>query len=108
MYGDAVKAPDLPSGKRITAAKLAGTISRLGLSPAPLEQRLAEVLAVTTDPQILGRELGNRLGADYPSAADARAVEVLRAAGADEAEAEQVAEWHRWKRRRRAEGGFTL
>jgi hypothetical protein len=108
MYDARVRTPALPSAKRITAAKLAGAISRLGTSATPLEERLAEVLAVTQDPEILGHELGCRLGQQYPSTADARAVEVLRAAGADEDYAARVAEWLRWKWARRAEGGFTL
>jgi hypothetical protein len=103
-----VKTPDLPKGKRITAARLAGAVSRLSTTSAPIEQQLAEVLAITRDPQILGHQLGAHLGAQYPSTADGAAIELLRAAGADEDEAARVAEWTRWKWGRRAEGGFTL
>lgn len=98
----------MPRGDGIIAAKLAGTISRLSTSDVPFEEQLAEVLATTRDPRILGRQLGNRLAEEYPSGATAVAIEVLRAAGADEVEAERMAQWQRERRRRRAEGGFTL
>jgi hypothetical protein len=103
-----VRTPDLPNGKRITAAKLAGMISRLKTGQAPLEVQLAEVWALTRDPEILGHEMGCRLGMENPTPADAAAVELLRAAGADEEVARHMAEWQRWKWQRRAEGGFTL
>jgi hypothetical protein len=98
----------MPRGDGIIAAKLAGTISRLSPSDVPFEEQLAEVLATTRDPRILGRQLGNQLAAEYPNKATAAAIELLRAAGADEAEAERMAEWQRERQRRRAEGGFTL
>jgi len=103
-----MRTPDLPKGKRITAARVAGAVSRLSTGTADLTDQLAELLAITDDPQILGHQLGSHLGAQYPSAADIRAIELLRAAGADEDEAAQVAEWTRWKWERRADGGFTL
>lgn len=103
-----MRTPDLPNAKRITAAKLAGTISRLNGGGTPFEEQLAEVLTLTRDPEILGHEMGCRLGMQHPTPADAAAVELLRAAGADEEVAERMAEWQRWKWERRGEGGFTL
>lgn len=101
--------PDLPTDKRLPAARLAGTISRITGRDRelPREAMLEQIRAVTEDQQILGHELGCRLGDDHPTAATALAVELLRELGADEAEAARVVDWHR-ARRARDEGGFQL
>lgn len=113
MYGGSVTYRGLPKQKRLTAAHLSGTIGRLsrgidrGLSR---EQKLAAIRAITTDPEILGYEMGPILAAEPPTwpEADAEALDLLRAAGADEAAAEANAEWQRDRLRRRAGGGFNL
>lgn len=104
---EGVSYPALPKGKRLTAANLAGTVSRLAISDMPDDQKLAEILAVTGDPQILGQELGVHLGAEYPNSADAVAIELLRAAGADEEQAARNARWQRWRVQRRGLGRFA-
>jgi hypothetical protein len=87
--------PDLPSGKRLTAARVAGAVSRLSAGGAPVDQAVAELYAISRDPEILGHELGRRLGEEYDTAANRRAIEMLRAADADEDVAGPVAEWQR-------------
>lgn len=97
-----MKTPDLPKGKRIKAAQLSGT---MGAMPGRFrnlsrEEKLAEIRAVTSDPEILGHQLGLHLVDDGPF--DVAAAEMLRELGADEAVAERRAEWLRWRRARDA------
>jgi hypothetical protein len=106
-----VRYPGLPHGKRIPAARVSGSVVRLawgGGKDLPLEVKLSELWAITRDPQILGHAMGPYL-AEEPATAGGRAVlDLLRAAGADEAEGERNAQWQRWRQAQREQGGFTL
>jgi hypothetical protein len=94
----------MPRGPGITKARVAGTVSRLTSGDLPFDQQVEALDAVTRDPEILAEELGDRLAEEYPTRATAAAIELLRAAGADEAVAERRVEWHRARRRHHDEG----
>lgn len=104
--------PDLPHAKRLDAARVAGTVSRLAMgrdSDWSLEEKLADLWDITDDPQIFGHVLGPYLAPDEPNTGERAAIALLRAAGADEAEAERNAAWQRHERDRQAQGpGFRL
>lgn len=99
-----MRRPEVPDHLRIARAELAGAVSRLALSGLPLEEQLAEVRGITRDPHVLGDVLGCQLGAEHPTASTAAAIELLRAAGADEDMAAAVAEWQRWRVATRGQG----
>lgn len=89
------------------AAAAAGYVSRLAvgsLRELPLERKVEELHRITRDPEVLGHELGTHLGEQWPNAGTAAAVELLRAAGADEETAARNAVWQR-ERRIREQGG---
>lgn len=103
--------PDLPHEKRISAARLAGAAVALAYGrnrDLPLEVKLARIWQITRDPQIIGHCLGPHLAEPKPAAGDRAVIELLRAAGADEAAAELNAAWQRWRHDQRAQGGFML
>jgi hypothetical protein len=91
--------PDLPTNRqRIEAAEATGILERYTLGRdqgAPDEQALAELVGATRDPSVLGHVLGSYLVRAEASPAYARAVELLRAAGADEGQAALKAQWLR-------------
>jgi len=102
-----VRYPALPKGKRLTAAKLAGHLQRVAwgnLRDLPFPRKVEDLWAITRDPEILGHELGPYLAEEPPTAGGAAAIELLRAAGADEAVGERNAAWQR-ERRAREHGG---
>ncbi len=110
MYGRGVRYPGLPTPKqRIANAKLSGEVSRLtrgalrGLSRA---EKLLRVRAVTTDPLVLGHQLGALITPEHEAfaAADAEGAELLRALGADEDHAALVSAWLREDRGVRGSG----
>ncbi|WP_157408556.1 hypothetical protein [Actinoplanes sp. N902-109] len=90
--------PDLPTDHdRLAAARLTGTVERLigrDRDVAPTEA-IEELREATTDPVVLGHVLGSYLVTVAPDLEPmrARAVALLRAAGADEATAATMAEW---------------
>jgi hypothetical protein len=99
--------PDLPAEKRLAAAWLSGEIIRVtsgNLSHLGSDEKLARVWAVTRDPAILGHELGPHLADEHPTAGTRAAIELLRAAGANEAVAEENAQWQRERRVREQRG----
>lgn len=100
--------PALPKEKRLTAAAVAGQVSRLtvgSLRELPLERKVVQLHQVTRDPEILGHELGPYLAEQWPNAGTAAAVELLRAAGADEDVASLNAAWQRERQIREQGGG---
>ena len=111
LYDARVRYPDLPHGKRLPAAKVAGSVKRLAWGAdkdLPVEAKLADLWEITRDPQILGHAMGPYLAEEPPTAGGRAAVDLLRAAGADEAQGERNAEWQRWRQGERSQGGFTL
>lgn len=60
------------------------------------DEKLARIAAITADPQILGHVMGPLLAPEHPEYAEG--IELLRAAGADEAEAQRNAAWQRERR----------
>lgn len=111
LYDPVVRYPGLPHGKRIPAARVSGSAVSLAWGRGkdlPLDVKLAELWAITRDPQILGHTMGPYL-AEEPATEGGRAVlDLLRAAGADEAAGELNAQWQRWRQAQREQGGFTL
>lgn len=111
-----MKYPELSSAaQRMQAAQLTGAVRRLSYGrgrDVPLEQALAELAGITTDPIVLGDVLGVCLVYAESDGADAadygRAVRMLRAAGADEQTATAKAVWLRWRFARNAQGGLSL
>lgn len=105
-----VRPPDLPSsGDRLAAARVTGSVERLGIGKdkdVAEDQAVAELRAITTDPHVLGHVLGGYVVRQErsESGAWARAVRLLRAAGADEDTAATVAVWQRERRER--QGGL--
>jgi hypothetical protein len=102
-----VQFPDLPHDKRLTAARLSGSVRALAagrLAHLSRDEKLAEIRALTGDPEILGHQLGVHLGAAYPTTADATAIDLLRAAGADEQVAQTMAQWQQEQAAIRAVG----
>lgn len=96
--------PDLPSRyQRLEAASMAGAVQNL-LARADQgvadDDAVEELLAVSRDPAVLGHVLGNHLArTDAPDGYDhGPAVRWLRAAGADEDQAEIKAAWLRDQR----------
>lgn len=102
--------PDLPTGTDpLAPARLQGTVSRLAAGSdrdVPQDQAVAELRTITTDPRVLGHVLGGYVVRQERSESGtwARAVRLLRAAGADEAAAATVAVWQRERRER--QGGL--
>lgn len=87
-----VRVPGLPQRERLKLADLSGLAKRYGigdLAAAPRDEAVAELHAVTTDPQLLGIAAGVAM-AD-PNGISGPMVELLRAAGADMAVAEEHA-----------------
>lgn len=102
-----VRYPNLTSTQRMQVAKIAGGAERLAfgdLRHLPLEQKLAELHAISTDPAVLGHQLGDSLANVEEVGSHFQAcVDLLRAAGADEAAAADKLSWRRWKRQQRWE-----
>lgn len=94
-----VKHPDLPAGRpRLLVAEVSGEVQRLvfgDLRGLPLEQAIGRLREITEDRVVLGHVLGGYLAQAERSEAFLSAVEMLRAAGADEQTAEVKAEWVR-------------
>lgn len=99
--------PELTPDQRMRVANLAGHLKRVSfgnLKHLPPEQKIADLREISTDPIVLGHQLGDclanidEIGPSYQACVD-----LLRAAGADEREAERKLEWRRWNRRRREE-----
>lgn len=104
--------PELTSAQRMAAAKVSGAVTRLAFgrdSGLPLEQKLAELHRLTRDPVVIGHVLGDCL-ADVTEVGSSfqACVDLLRAAGADEAAAVEKVAWRRFRLERIGEGGFTL
>lgn len=99
--------PELTAAQRMQVAKIAGTVRRLAfgdLNHLPLEAKLGKLHAITRDPVVLGHQLGDCLAnIDEIGSSFQACVELLRAAGADEAVAADKLAWRRWKRQQRWE-----
>lgn len=105
--------PELPQRERLAVASLSGAVSRMtrgDVRDLSRPAKLQRIRQISTDPLVLGHVLGPYLAPEHPeyAGADAEAAELLREAGADEEHAEQVAQWQRERRERRAQGGFQL
>ena len=101
-------APLLPKAKRITAASAGGTVARLAQGRDKglrFDEKLEQLLAETRDPEILGHILGPYLAEEDPHEGTRAAIELLRAAGADETVAARNAAWQRERRERERRGG---
>jgi hypothetical protein len=94
-----MRRPQLPSRRqRLDAAEVSGAVQNLVFGPGrdtPLEEAVAQLHAITRDPAVLGQVLGPYLVHAERSAVYAPAVQMLRAAGADEDAAAAVAAWLR-------------
>jgi Na+-transporting methylmalonyl-CoA/oxaloacetate decarboxylase gamma subunit len=96
----------------IAAAQLSGAVSRLtrgdqqGLTRS---EKLAVIAEITTVPAVLGKVMGPLLTPEHPEfgPADAEAVELLRAAGADEQVAAATAAAIEERRERRLLGRYA-
>jgi hypothetical protein len=91
--------PSLSSARqRLTAAKLSGLVERLvsgALRGTPTDEAVTRLHDISTEPVVLGHVLGPYLVRAEQMETYAAAVELLRAAGADELVASEVAEWLR-------------
>ncbi|MEU4367566.1 hypothetical protein [Micromonospora chersina] len=77
-----VQVGKLPAGQRLVLAELSGLSGRYGRErDVDHDQAVAELRAVTTDPELLGIAAGAKM-AD-PTGVSGPAVELLEAAGAD-------------------------
>jgi hypothetical protein len=100
-----VRLPKLTGGQRLADARVSGTVERLMSSagPIPVDDAVAVVHAVSRDPLVLGHVLGAYLVRAETEDRFAVVVDLLRAAGADEVRAQQVADWQRWRLERNAQ-----
>ncbi len=91
--------PALPDARRrVQAAEVTGEMQRLCFGNDRvdrLEWAVARIHEITTDPLVLGHVLGTFLAYADRSDVYLPAVEMLRAAGADEGQAELKAAWLR-------------
>jgi hypothetical protein len=91
--------PALPdSRQRLKAAQVYGEVERLTFGPGgppPVDWCVARLHEITTDPVVLGHILGSYLAYADRSDRYQPAIDMLRAAGADEAQAERKAAWLR-------------
>jgi hypothetical protein len=105
-----VRRPDLTSKQRMASAQISGLADRLTVGvdrDTPRDEAVAEVHAISADPVVLGVVLGGFLHrVDTESAEWQPAVELLRAAGADEDTAAAVRVW--LSARHGRSGGFQL
>lgn len=91
--------PALPDRRqRLKAAEVYGEVERLAFGPGgppPVEWCVARLHEITTDPIVLGHILGSYLAYADRSDRYQPAVDMLRAAGAGEGQAELKAAWLR-------------
>lgn len=101
-----MRCPELTSRQRLQVAYIAGHVQRLGfgnLSHLTLEEKIADLHALSTDPVVLGHHLGDCLAnADEIWPGFQACADLLRAAGADEQAAAAKLAWRRWKQQHRA------
>lgn len=87
--------------QEMAAAKITGTAERytLGIDrDTPREQALAELHEISRDPVVFGHVLGDVImSCETESTGYQVVVDLLRAAGADEATAAEQVEWLRWR-----------
>ena len=82
----------------MAAAKVIGAAARLAIPGVTVDDAVAELRAISSDPVALGYALGVFLHlVDTESTSDQPAVALLRAAGADEDIAAAKLAWMRWR-----------
>lgn len=100
--------PELSARQRIKVAQLSGTVERLAAQGGQwaMSDLVAVVHEVSEDPLVLGQVLGAYLVRKEELPHFDPILQVLRAAGADEQRAAEVAAWQRWRldRTARSEG----
>ncbi len=105
--------PDLPDNRdRLTAASLQGRVAHLAVGAGKtvdVDQAVAELHTITTDPAILGHVLGIYLAMTEDGPGEYQtAAQVLRAAGADETTAQTMVVWQRERRGREQQPPFRF
>ena len=90
--------PVLSGVQRMAAARVIGVAAQLSASAVEGGNAVAELQAITTDPVPLGYALGVFLHhVETESTSHQAAVDMLRAAGADEEVAAAKLAWVRWR-----------
>jgi hypothetical protein len=98
-----IRFPKRTSAERLRIAELSGMVENLVVGADKwvyAEPAVAQLHAITTDRVLLGDVLGVYLARLEESAYYDGAVELLRAAGADEQVAAEMLEWQHERRRR--------
>ena len=90
-----IRSPGLSTAQRLAVAKVSGAVQRLVLRDGRGTDAVDEVLAESRDPLVLGDALGAVLARLEHLPSLQPAVELLRAAGADEERAAVKAAWLR-------------
>lgn len=90
--------PRLSGAQRMAAARLIGAVPRLAAAGVGIADAVAELHAITSDPVALGYALGVFLHrVENEPTSNRPAVDLLRAAGADEDIALMKLAWVRWR-----------
>lgn len=99
-----MRRPQLPRRQRAEASHVSGVVEYWLAEGGvwQMSDAVAVVHAVSDDPQVLGDVLGCYLARAEIEPHVSPVVQVLRAAGADEDVAGQVAAWQRWRYDRNA------
>ena len=106
--------PKLTAQQRMAAAKVSGSVQRLSFGrdqDLSIADKLAELHDITRDPVVFGHCLGDCLVDVTEQGSGFQAcVDLLRAAGADEAAAAEKAAWRRDRLEQISanDGGFML